>query len=212
MSCTSPLTVAIRNLPAEELSVESPFSASMNGRRWATARFITRALFTTCGRNISPSPNSFPTTFIPAINGPSITFSGRGYWRRASSVSASMCATMPLTNAWDRRSSTVPLRQSSFSSTVFFSAISGTAPLPDLRKVSRISGFFSAVARSNSARNTFMPSSMAALMRSSGLPVPRMTVPALMASAKSMSFSVASSLRFRSTSSTNTLKAGSILS
>ena len=57
-----------------------------------------------------------------------------------------------------------------------------------------------------------MPSSMAALMRSSGVPVPRVTVPALIASAKSISFSVASSLRLSNTSSTSTLKAGSILS
>src|SRR5207248_9688566 len=33
------------------------FSASMNGIRYATAFFITRALFTTCGRNIFPEPN-----------------------------------------------------------------------------------------------------------------------------------------------------------
>ncbi len=39
----------------------------------ATARCIVRALFTTCGRNIRPSPNSSPTRFIPAMSGPSTT-------------------------------------------------------------------------------------------------------------------------------------------
>ena len=42
----------------------------------ATDFFITRALFTTWGRNIFPLPNRSPTTFIPAISGPSITSSG----------------------------------------------------------------------------------------------------------------------------------------
>ena len=49
----------------------------MNGSRWATAFFITRADFTTCGRNILPAPNRSPTTFMPSISGPSITSSGR---------------------------------------------------------------------------------------------------------------------------------------
>ena len=52
-------------------------SASMNGSRCATACFITRADLTTCGRNILPAPNRSPTTFMPSINGPSITASGR---------------------------------------------------------------------------------------------------------------------------------------
>jgi hypothetical protein len=40
----------------------------MNGSR-RTARFIARALFTTCGRNIRPDPNRSPTIFIPSISG-----------------------------------------------------------------------------------------------------------------------------------------------
>ncbi len=59
----------------------------MNGSRYATARFIARALFTTCGRNILPAPNRSPTVFMPSISGPSITSSGRGSFRRASSAS-----------------------------------------------------------------------------------------------------------------------------
>jgi len=43
------------------------FSASMNGVRWATAFFITRADLTTWGRNILPAPNRSPTTLMPAI-------------------------------------------------------------------------------------------------------------------------------------------------
>ena len=62
----------------------------MYGTRWATAFFITRALFTTCGRNIFPAPNRSPTTFIPSISGPSITSIGRSARRRASSVSSTM--------------------------------------------------------------------------------------------------------------------------
>ena len=59
----------------------------MNGCRYATAFFITRADFTTCGKNILPAPNKSPTTFMPAISGPSMTASGLPYFCRASSVS-----------------------------------------------------------------------------------------------------------------------------
>ena len=62
----------------------------MNGVRYATAFFITRADLTTCGKNILPAPKRSPTTLIPAISGPSITLSGRPSLARASSVSASM--------------------------------------------------------------------------------------------------------------------------
>ena len=48
----------------------------MNGSRWATACFITRADLTTWGRNILPWPKRSPTTFMPSISGPSITRSG----------------------------------------------------------------------------------------------------------------------------------------
>jgi hypothetical protein len=50
MSCTSPFTVAIKNVPACELSVLVPlsrFSSSMKGTRWPTDFFITRALLIT---------------------------------------------------------------------------------------------------------------------------------------------------------------------
>ena len=87
MSCTSPFTVAITTLPLLE-----PFClvALINGSKYATDCFITRADFTTCGRNILPSPNKSPTTSMPAINGPSITSNGLGNVWRASSVSSTM--------------------------------------------------------------------------------------------------------------------------
>ena len=53
MSWTSPLTVAMTMRPFVRDAPGSR-SASMNGTRWATAFFITRALLTTCGRNILP--------------------------------------------------------------------------------------------------------------------------------------------------------------
>ena len=71
---------------------------------------MARALFTTCGRNILPAPNSSPTTFMPSISGPSITSSGRPYFTRASSASCSMKSTMPCTSACDSRDSTEPSR------------------------------------------------------------------------------------------------------
>src|ERR1039458_7260680 len=105
MSCTSPLTVAIRILPAFLCTPPVAFfSASMNGSRYATAFFITRALLTTCGRNILPAPNKSPTTLMPAMSGPSMTRSGRTYFCRASSTSVSIKSAMPFTSAWLRRS------------------------------------------------------------------------------------------------------------
>ena len=78
----------------------------MYGSRYATAFFIARALLTTCGRNILPAPKSSPTTFMPSISGPSMTWSGSAYCRRASSTSASMKSTTPCTSACDSRAST----------------------------------------------------------------------------------------------------------
>ena len=54
MSCTSPFTVASSTRPLVCATAEASRSASMYGIRCATAFFITRALFTTCGRNILP--------------------------------------------------------------------------------------------------------------------------------------------------------------
>ena len=82
----------------------------MYGSRYATARFIARALFTTCGRNIRPDPKRSPTTFMPSISGPSITSIGRSSFCRASSVSSSMKSTIPWTSACSRRFSTVSSR------------------------------------------------------------------------------------------------------
>ena len=78
MSCTSPLTVAMSILPLgfETMPVlfsSSFFSSSIKGTKCATACFITRADFTTCGKNILPWANKSPTTFIPSIKEPSMT-------------------------------------------------------------------------------------------------------------------------------------------
>ena len=97
----------------------SSFSAFMNGSSHATLFFITRALFTTCGRNIFPSPNRSPTTLIPSISGPSITFSGTPYFSRASSVSSSMKSVRPFSSACFSRSSTGPSRHDKSASTFF---------------------------------------------------------------------------------------------
>ena len=86
MSCTSPFTVAIKIFPAELLE-PSVFASSINGNKYATAFFITLADFTTCGRNIFPSPNKSPTIFIPVIKCPSITLIGVGTLNLASSTS-----------------------------------------------------------------------------------------------------------------------------
>src|SRR5690606_16489886 len=64
---------------------------------------MTRADFTTCGRNIFPAPNRSPTTPMPSMSGPSMTSSGRPpaaaiSWR-SSSVSSTTWSSMPLTSA-----------------------------------------------------------------------------------------------------------------
>ena len=100
ISCTSPFTVAKTMVPLEiSASPFSSFSFSINGIKWATAFFITRADFTTCGRNILPEPNKSPTRFIPSINGPSITSIGRSNWILASSVSSTINLSIPSTKA-----------------------------------------------------------------------------------------------------------------
>ena len=112
MSCTSPLTVAMTMRPLDLHARRPPaaFSFSMYGIRCATAFFITRADFTTCGRNILPAPNRSPTTFMPSMSGPSITCSGRSNWLRASSVSSITNSSMPRTSACSSRLATGQLR------------------------------------------------------------------------------------------------------
>ncbi len=61
---------------------------------------MTRALFTTCGRNILPAPKRSPTTFMPSISGPSMTSQRTVRTSmRASSVSATTKSSMPFTSA-----------------------------------------------------------------------------------------------------------------
>mmetsp|Transcript_27775 Transcript_27775/g.83268 ORF Transcript_27775/g.83268 Transcript_27775/m.83268 type:complete len:471 (+) Transcript_27775:1561-2973(+) len=133
MSWTSPFTVAIRNLPAycessspwsgsrPMASSLARFSASMNGNKWATAFFMTRADLITCGRNILPAPKRSPTTFMPDMSGPSITANGVPpaalISRRISSVSGSTCSEMPLTKACVSRSATGRSRHDAFLTT-----------------------------------------------------------------------------------------------
>ena len=133
ISCTSPFTVAITTFPLLE-----PFClvALINGSKYATDCFITRADFTTCGRNILPSPNRSPTTSMPAMRGPSITSNGVGNFWRASSVSSMMCVVIPFTRACFKRSSTGHVRHSATESTALSS-------LPWLRYFSAISSSFS---------------------------------------------------------------------
>ena len=102
ISCTSPLTVAIKTFPALE---DFPsFWASIYGSKYATAFFITLADFTTCGKNIFPLPNKSPTTFIPAIRFISITSMALLASNRASSTSNSINSSIPFTNEWVSRS------------------------------------------------------------------------------------------------------------
>ena len=120
MSCTSPFAVASTIRPARPANLPPPGadpppaadSASSHGLRWATAFFITRADLTTWGRNIRPDPKRSPTTFIPAISGPSMTSRGRAAASLASSVSASMWSATPATRACSIRFSTGHERQS----------------------------------------------------------------------------------------------------
>jgi hypothetical protein len=63
------------------------------GQQWRPAFFMTRADFTTCGRNILPDPNRSPTTFMPSISGPSMTSMGvrRGCALSVSSTMSRRC-------------------------------------------------------------------------------------------------------------------------
>ena len=81
MSWTSPFTVAITMVPCG--SVSSPAasararSSSMKGSRWADGPLHDAGALHHLGQEHLPEPNRSPTTFIPAISGPSITASGR---------------------------------------------------------------------------------------------------------------------------------------
>ena len=144
MSWTSPLTVAMTILPLP--LAPGSFAASMKGRRCATAFFMTRADFTTWGRNILPAPNRSPTTFMPSISGPSITSIGLAAARRASSVSSTTYMSMPLTSACSRRLATGQPRHSC---AAFSDAAS--LPLKDSASVTRRSPASGSVLSSTSS-------------------------------------------------------------
>ena len=104
MSCTSPLTVA---LIITGLSATSPSSSFIYGSSTATASFMILADFTTCGRNILPSPKSWPTFSIPAIRAPSMTLTGLPAFSRQASTSSSSPSVRPFTRASASLSSAV---------------------------------------------------------------------------------------------------------
>ena len=85
MSWTSPLTVATTILGFDVwMSVSAE---SMYGWSISTASLMTFADFTTCGRNILPSPKSLPTVSIPSMSGPSMISTALPYSCIASSRS-----------------------------------------------------------------------------------------------------------------------------
>ena len=78
MSCRSPLTVPMTNLPALGTSV----SAS-SGRRTFMPACMARAAISTSGTNSSPAFKSLPTSSMPAISPPGRISSGIMPWSRA---------------------------------------------------------------------------------------------------------------------------------
>src|SRR6478735_658342 len=147
--------------------------------RWATPCFMTRADFTTCGRNILPAPNRSPTMFMPSMSGPSMTCSGRPplastFWY-ISSVSATMWSVRPCTSACARRCSTGSarhsfLRPSSLAAPLALSAISTRRSPASGRRFSTTS--------STRSRNCGSTSSYTPTMPALTMP---MSMPALMA-------------------------------
>ena len=69
--------------------VHHQHKVSPHGKEWKS--FFSNLLAPLMGKNIFPSPNRSPTTFMPAISGPSITSMGFSYKCLHSSTSASMC-------------------------------------------------------------------------------------------------------------------------
>ena len=99
MSWTSPLAVARMILWRVVWRPPAWLCFSISGCRMATAAFIAFADFTTCGRNIFPSPNRFPTFSMPCIRGPSMISTGEAYTESASPRSSGKYSVMPLTKA-----------------------------------------------------------------------------------------------------------------
>ena len=138
---------------------------------------MTRADLTTWGKNILPSPNRSPTTFMPSISGPSITSIGRLKLCRAASVSSSTKASMPLISAYSMRLATGNSRHSRFSSffsllpsPLYFSAISSRRSVESSRRFSTTSSTHS---RNSSGRSSYTASCPALTMP--------MSIPALIA-------------------------------
>ena len=101
MSCTSPLTVAMTIFGLVDSAVSA--AESIYGWRISTASLMTLADFTTCGRNILPSPKSLPTASMPSIRGPSMILTALPYSLMASSRSCFKVSVRPLMRAVFRR-------------------------------------------------------------------------------------------------------------
>mmetsp|Transcript_7788 Transcript_7788/g.24434 ORF Transcript_7788/g.24434 Transcript_7788/m.24434 type:complete len:220 (-) Transcript_7788:2439-3098(-) len=132
ISCTSPFTVAIKNVPALELEVSpaASFAACINGSKCPTDFFITLADLITCGKNIFPAPNKSPTTFMPSMSGPSMISRQDANEPdvRHSSVSAMQNSSIPCTRAYSRRLPTFSFLQA-FPLSFFFAAPPAAWPL-----------------------------------------------------------------------------------
>ena len=107
MSWTSPFTVATTILGFAVLASDSV--VFMYGWRISTASLITLADFTTCGRNILPSPKSFPTVSMPSMSGPSMILTALPYSAIASSRSWWRVSVRPLTRDVFRRVGRSPI-------------------------------------------------------------------------------------------------------
>ena len=107
MSWTSPLTVAMTIFGLVDSVVSA--AESIYGWRISTASLMTLADLTTCGRNILPSPKSFPTASIPSIRGPSMIFTALPYSFIASSRSCFRVSVRPFIRAVFRRVGRSPI-------------------------------------------------------------------------------------------------------
>ena len=140
---------------------------------------MTRADFTTCGKNILPWPNKSPTVFMPSINGPSITCSGRPplAWMacQASSVSSTIKSVIPCTSAWLKRAFTGKLRHSSFllSSLAAPFAVSAISNKRSAASGRRFSTTSSTRVRSSGSKSSYTP-----IMPAFTIPI---SIPALIA-------------------------------
>ena len=152
MSCTSPFTVASSTFPA--LPTPRARSFSIYGCRMPTACFMVRAVFTTCGRNIFPSPKRRPTSFMPAMSGPSMMLTAEGYCCKASPRSSARWSAQPLMRAFCNRSSSGSCAASASASELLPAATAAALP-PVAVGVAACSWLASSVSRSAASGRRF---------------------------------------------------------